>query len=147
MSSPAQVIRRLLIQLNLAPSNQTGDWAPFVAFLPDVPDTALCVYDTAGTQDGRLMRSGEKIEHPGIQIRFRSSNYPVAWQKAKDVADAIDALPVGTTVTMVPATETWRIQNVSRTGAILTAGIEEVGDRKRHNFTINAILTMRKETN
>lgn len=146
MSSPAQVIRRLLIQLNLAPNDQTSAWAPFVAFLPDDPDTALVVYDTAGTQNGRLMRTGEKIEHPGIQIRFRSSNYPAAWEKAKAVADALDALPVGTAVTMVPTSEKWILQNVSRTGAILTAGIEEVGDRKRHNLTINAILTMRKES-
>lgn len=146
MSSPAQVIRRLLIQLTLAPDSLTAVWAPFTAFLPDAPDTAMVVYDTAGTQDGRIMRTGEKIEHPGIQIRFRSSNYPAAWEKAKAVADALDALPVGTIVAMVPTSETWRVQNVSRTGAILTAGIEEEGDRKRHNLTINAILTMRKET-
>lgn len=146
MSSPAQVIRRLLIQLTLAPDSQTAAWAPFTAFLPDLPDTALVVYDTAGTQNGRIMRTGEKIEHPGIQIRFRSSNYPAAWEKAKAVRDAVDALPTGTIVAMIPTGETWRIQNISRTGAILTAGIEEEGDRKRHNLTINAILTMRKES-
>lgn len=146
MSSPAQVIRRLLIQLTLAPDSQTAAWAPFTAFLPDEPDTALAVYDTAGTHNGRIMRTGEKIEHPGVQIRFRSSNYPVAWEKAKAVADALDALPTGTVVAMVPTSETWRLQNVSRTGAILTSGIEVEGDRKRHNLTINAILTMRKES-
>lgn len=145
MSSPAQVIRRLLIQLTLAPDSQTAAWAPFTAFLPDAPDTALVVYDTAGTQNGRIMRTGEKIEHPGIQIRFRSSTYPVAWEKAKAVADALDALPTGTSVIMLPTSEKWILQNVSRTGAILTAGIEIEGDRKRHNLTINAIITMRKE--
>jgi hypothetical protein len=146
MSSPAQVIRRLLIQLALAPDNQTAQWAPFTAFLPDEPDTAMAVYDTAGTTNGRIMRTGEKIEHPGVQIRFRSSNYPVAWEKAKAVRDALDALPVGTVVAMVPTSEKWILQNVSRTGAILNAGIEEQGDRKRFNLTINAILTMRKES-
>lgn len=89
------------------------------------------------------MRTGEKIEKPGIQIRFRSGNYPAAYDKASSVANALDQLPSGTMVQMVPD-ETWSIQNISRTSGILTTGIEEEGDRKRHNLTINAIITMRK---
>jgi hypothetical protein len=136
----------LLIQLTLAPDSQTATWAPFVAFLPDVPDTSMAVYDTAAVKQGRIMRTGEVIEKKGIQIRFRSSNYPAAWTKAEAIRDAIDALPVGTLVTMVPTAESWRIQNISRTSGILNVGMEEEGDRKRFNMTINALLTMRKES-
>jgi hypothetical protein len=147
MSSPAQVIKQLLIQLTLVPATKTEPWAAFVGFLPDEYDTALCVYDTAGVKQGRLIRGGETIIKPGIQVRFRSSNYPLAWEKANAVAQAFDALPVFTQVVMPPATETWKIQNISRTGDILTAGIEEEGDRKRFNFTVNALLTMKKIAN
>jgi hypothetical protein len=145
MSSPAQVIRKLLIAASLAPNSQTAAWSPFVSFLPDVPDTAIAVYDTGGVLQGRIMRSGEKIEKPGIQVRLRSSDYPGAFSKAETIRDAIDALTPGTVVEMAPG-ESWSIQNISRTSPILTTGIEEVGDRKRHNLTINAILTMRKVT-
>lgn len=143
MSSPAQVIRKLLIDLNLAPNSQTAVWAPFTAFLPDTPDTALAVYDTAGTQNGRIMATGEKIEHPGIQIRFRSASYATAWEKATAVKDALDA-QMNKLVTISPS-EKYRIQNISRQGNILNMGMEEEGDRRRFNLTINAILTMRKE--
>lgn len=140
---PSRIIRKFLIDKGLILATPTGEWASFISFLPDDPDTAVAVYDTAGVQQGRIMRTGEKVEKPGIQIRFRSSDYPKAWGKARAVADALDVAG-GSTVVLTNPNETVFIQNVSRTGNILTAGIEEEGDRKRHNLTVNAVITMRK---
>lgn len=143
LNPPARIIRKLLIDLGLAVNSSTAEWSTFVSFLPDTPDTAIVVYDTAGVQQGRIMRTGEKVEKPGIQIRFRSSDYPKAWGKARAVADALDVAG-GSTVVLTGPNETVFIQNISRTSNILTTGIEEEGDRKRHNLTLNAIITMRK---
>jgi hypothetical protein len=142
MSSPAQVIRKLLIDLELVPSVQTSSWFPFISSLPDSPDTAIALFDQAGTSNGRLMRTGERIEHPGVQILVRDASYPNAWTKAKAVTDALDAVSRGTVVEMGEEEE-WKIQNISRTSNILSLGLDQVGDRKRHNLSINASVTMR----
>jgi hypothetical protein len=67
--SPADVLRHWLVEQGfgtLPTSNQS--WPLFVASLPISIVAAACVYNTTGILDGRLMRSGTVIEHPGIQI-------------------------------------------------------------------------------
>ncbi len=150
MNTPAQIIRRILIAMGNVPESQTADWSPFYSFMPDKPDSALVVYDTAGTVDGRLMRGGEKIEHPGIQVRVRGINYVDTWNKAKEIASMFDGFEPRTIVEM-PATsaqdaESWLIQNISRQGTVLNMGMETANDRRWFNFTINAILTLRDAT-
>ncbi len=131
--SPADVIRKLLIDNG----EEEGD--VFVSLLPDDPDEAICVYDTPGTSDGRLMATGEQIEHKGIQVRVRGKDYPTAWRWANDLAELLDAQKK-TIVAMDPPLY-YVVHNVSRRGAILPAGIESE-DRRRHEFTINAVTTL-----
>jgi len=123
----------------------TYEWPAFISFMPEeLPDQAICVYDTAGTSDGRIMSTGEKIEHPGIQIRVRGIDYPVVWAKANEIALALDAqnnVEVETESGLV-----FLVQNISRTGAIVPLGLETNGPRRRHNFTINAITTYAQTT-
>jgi len=49
MSSPADIIRQLLLDMGLVATS--GSWTAFVSFLPESPDNAICVYDTAGKLD------------------------------------------------------------------------------------------------
>lgn len=139
-TSAARVIRQLLGDLNHG-SLSNGTWPIFVGFLPNSPDNALCVYDTAGVMDGRVMRSGERVEHPGVQIRVRALDYLAARTKAIDIATALDA-QIRTEITVDALT--YRINNISRAGAILPVGVEET-DRQRHHFTINAITTIEEK--
>jgi hypothetical protein len=140
MSSPADIIRQLLLDLGLVAA--TGDWTTFVSFLPESPDNAVCVYDTAGRPNGRLM-AGEQIIHPGIQIRVRGLSYPAVWAKSNTIATALDSL--ARVLVAISSTEAHTLLNVSRTGDIIPVGIEEEGGRRRHHFTINAVVTLQKE--
>ena len=140
MSSPADVIRQLLIDLELG-AEVDGSWPVFVSFLPGAPDNALCVYDTAGRMDGRVMATGEKITHPGVQIVVRGSIYPDSRRKAEDIALAFDAQQ-GATIVM-DSVDSYILQNVSRSGDIIPLGVEQEGDRRRHLFTVNVVVTMR----
>lgn len=138
MSSPAEIICQLLLDLTLA--NDTGDWTVYVSFFPDDPDSAICVYDMVGKKDGRLMKTGEQIEHPGIQIMVRSASYPEGWKKAEGIALALDTQRKS--VVAADSENSYIVHNVSRTGNILHAGQEMEGDRRRHLFVVNALVTI-----
>jgi len=136
MNAPSLAIYQLLLDAELV-----DGWGLFMGFLPDEPDTAVCVYDTAGMLDGRMMRTGEKIEHPGIQIRVRGPVYKDAWTKANLIALALDTVQKNVVTT---EEESYIVHNVSRTGAIIPVGVEDAGRVRRHHFTMNMILTLQR---
>jgi len=140
MSSPADIIRQLLIDLNLATEGLTSSWPVFVSFLPGTPDNALGIYDTAGKLDGRIMQSGEQVAHPGIQVVVRGSIYPDARKKAEDIAVALDAQI--RTIVVMDSMDSYILHNVSRSGDIIPLGVEQEGDRRRHLLSINAVVTI-----
>lgn len=138
--SPADVIAQFLIDENLASSDIAAEWHVYVSFLPQEPNGALCIYDTSGKMDGRIMRTGEQIVHPGIQVMVRHANYVTAWNKADALARAFDA--VRKTSVALDSENNYILHNVSRTGDIMHVGAELEGDRRRHLFTVNAIVTI-----
>lgn len=139
MSSPADIVYTLLES-----SGALAGWTSFVSFLPDAPDKALCVYDTTGMDNGRIMNTGERIQHPGIQIFLRCLDYTEGYEKASSLALLLDG--VRNNSVAVSTDETYSLHNVSRSGTINTLGIELVNDRRRHQFTINAVLTLTEQT-
>src|SRR6266568_4440050 len=139
MNSPSKVVHQLLLNLDLG-EGEGEDWNAFISFLPDTPDRAICVYDTAGKMDGRLM-DGEQVEHPGIQIRVRGPDYAETWEKAQDIALSLDTMQK---VVVTVEEKGYIIHNVSRTGAIIPTGVEETGGNRRHHFTINMVLTLQR---
>jgi len=138
--SPADVIRQLLIDEGLASNDVEADWCAYTGFFPNDPNQALCVYDMAGKQDGRLMKTGEQIIHPGIQIMIRGLDYLPTRFRAHDIAIGLDAQRK--TVVAVESTGSYIVHNVSRIGDIMSLGMEMDGDRRRHLFTINAVVTI-----
>lgn len=143
-TSPANIIQQLLKDLQLCddPEDSAPQWPGYISFLPDEEDTAICVYDTRGTDDGRLM-TGEQIEHPGVQIRIRTQDYNTGWRKAFDIIEQLDG--VNRLTVALSSEEAYLLSNVSRTGGIMPMGIDPEDVRRRHNFSINAILTVRPE--
>jgi Bacteriophage minor capsid protein len=138
--SPANIIRQMLV-------DQESDFteaAAFVGFFPDDPDFAFCVYDTAGIKDGRLMATGEQITHPGIQVMVRGMDYMETRNRAHDIALLLDGQKK--TVVVVNPGGSYIVHNVSRTGDILSLGMESEGSRRRFFFAINALTTI-QETN
>lgn len=147
MKSPADVLSQLIEDFDPLELSITG-YTKFVSFLPNSPDAAICLYDTAGKPDGRVMRTGEQIEHPGVQIYLRHLSYPVGWAKLKEIADALST--VKNDFVLFDSDEVYVVNNISRAGTILALGIEDLGpngsgDRRRHQFTVNLLVTLRKE--
>jgi hypothetical protein len=142
------IIAKLLVDAgdgDLFSASGADKWPIYTGFLPDDKDQAICIYGTAGSPDGRIMRTGERIEHPGIQIRIRSLKYVPTSLKADQIAATIDSI-AGDEVTMEPGT-VYSIANISRSGTPLNLGPEEAtGSKRRFNFTVNATVTYRKNT-
>lgn len=136
MTPAARIIRQLLLDLGHA--SASGDWQAFVADMPDQPFNCIGAFDTAGMQDGRLM-AGTQIIHDGVQVQVRGISYPIAWEKARDIALAMDTQS-GTEV-VVGTSETFIVTNISRKGAVNFMGMEDQGDRNTYLFSINACLT------
>lgn len=137
MNSPAEVIYQFLLDEGLA-DDSGGAWPLHISFFPDLPHAALCIYDTAGEPDGRIMQ-GPKIEHPGIQVQIRTPIYPDGWAKARAIADAFDNQIK--TVVAVDDDASYILHDISRRGTIIPVGVDEQDGQRRHYFTINAVVT------
>src|SRR5688572_3973753 len=91
--SPAEVIRKLLIDLGHGFASTTAsptDWSAYVDGEPDVPDSCITVYDTEGRKSGRTMTDGEIQEHHGFQIRIRAARHSSGYRKARAICIAMD---------------------------------------------------------
>jgi len=138
---PALIIARYLtgnFSSITIPTN-LQDWPLYVGYMPD--DTrrnAGAVYDTVGLLDGRIMRTGEVIEHPGIQIKVRSLGYETGYQKAREVVVYLDAL-INELVTIQQ--KNFMIKNASRSSMIASLGLDE---KNNHNFTVNYTTTIKE---
>lgn len=140
--SPARWIRAYLLAQGLGSDPDTppaAAWPFYYSIMPDgngVVDNVLAAYDTAGKIEGRRMRGGVSIEHPGVMIHARSVSYDDGYSKLKAVADALDAVSMASVTIGV---ETRVIAAVSRR-SILDVG-EVPGDRPRSRFSLNAIVS------
>lgn len=135
MNSPADIIYTLLQDQGLIAT----DWTGYVGFMPEEPDQLICVYDVPGNPDGRIMRTGERIEHPGVQIQVRALSYMEAYEKAVAIALALDAVRL---VSVAPESGTsYTVANISRVGTIISLGMETEQDRRRHLFAMNMTMT------
>lgn len=142
MSPNADIIRMLIIQEGLGETS--GDWTVYVGFTPSEGDKAITIFDTAGKLDGRMMRSGEQIEHPGVQVQIRSDLYWEALDRSQEIAAMLDAQYKTLIPINLPGKPEmiYELLNVSRVGGVVPIGVED-GDNVRHYFTVNAILTVR----
>lgn len=53
----------------------------FAGLLPDTPNTAICLFQTAGAKPDPI----ENIEYPGLQILVRAPSYSDSWTLANAV--------------------------------------------------------------
>lgn len=135
--SPARVIAAWLVAHVHAYDPPAAQWGCYVSSLPDGGHNALCVYDTVGILQGRIQRTGETIETPGIQVRVRSQDYETGRAKADALCAAFDEL--FRHEVEVDDTD-YLIQAVTRTTPVICLGPEE--GNKRERFTINFLVTI-----
>lgn len=126
-----------------------GDWPLFIGMSPDgdgIPDNMITVFDFKGTIEHREVSTGDTIEHPAVQIRLRAIDYPTGYTKIAELAALLDG--ISRNIVQLDAS-TYRIESASR-GQIVPLGtdpeagrmIRTSGDRRRHQFTLNALLTL-----
>lgn len=119
-------------------------WPVYRNNRPDQPDEVVTVYDYEGEFQGRMQRTGEVVEFPGIQVGFRakSTRADEASIFGKRMCNVLDGILNATVVlTISPGvTKTYQIQSFRRTSPVLPLGPEENGSRLL--FTINGLITI-----
>jgi len=141
--SAGDVIRHALIDLVLGTLPSAGTaWPIHVGNLPNKPDNAILVSDTAGRFGGRVHTSGEMQEHQGVQIKVRSADYQTGGLRARTIAKNLDEDIAQTSVTI--SGSVYLIEAVTRTSGPLSLGTEEGTERSL--FTINAVVSLRQTT-
>lgn len=142
--SPADVIQQLLIDLEQGTAvADAGAWPVYASRMPDTPDSCICVRDTGGTKQGRMMVDGEVQEFPGVQVMVRCASPVAGWTKARAVAVAIDEEVDLPSVTI--GSSVYLVYNVSRSSGPLALG-KDAPNSKRNLFSINALVTLRQTT-
>ena len=144
-TAPAIIIRQLLLDNDLASIENKDDPKPFpikVSHEPDQPDDIITVYDQPGSDDGRFMQTGERVQHEGVQVRVRSKVYLTGYARLKSIADFFDTI---LREEIIVDSINYLIQNISRTAPILPLGVEKRGTQQRELFTLNILVTINEE--
>lgn len=144
LHSPADVIRQLLVDLGACVdyADDRTPWAAFASGEPDLPDSAVTVYDTTGFDEGRVF-DGERQEHHGFQVRVRSGVHKDAYAKAREIAVALDEDVYLTTVVVDDVS--YLVWAVTRLGDPMFIG-KDAPRSKRSLFAINAKVSLRAVT-
>ena len=143
--SPAMIVARYIIEALETMTDPSDDdsWPLYIGSSPDgdnVETNIGVMYDTVGIKDGRLM-VGSVIQHFGIQLRIRSRDYEDGYEKIESVASDLDAILYET---IEINTEEYRIENLSRTSAIIALGLEQNTTKRRFLFTVNFLATLKE---
>ena len=138
--TPAEVLRASLVDggVGTLPSaTPTGAWPIYVGHMPDKPDAAVCVYDTAGFREGRVQATGESIGKPGWEIMVRSATHTDAIGRMRLIIAHLDGI---LRETVVVDGDTWEIQAVSLVSTVIDLG-QEPESRRRFMFSLNGTMT------
>ena len=141
-NSPATILVALLVdQLGICTRvADQGDWPAFLEHMPDKPDECLCVYDTMGIKDGRMMNTMETVMHHGIEILLRSRDYTAPYTKARSISGDLSVL---TPQNFSLLGSVYRVYNVTETTAPTHLG-EEAGTIRRYYVSVNMLFAVRK---
>lgn len=141
-NSPAELLRSALVAAAVGADPESGPnptWPVFVSHLPSNPDNAICVYDTSGKRDGRIM-TGPSISKPGWQVRIRAVDYRTAAGKMKEIQRALDAI---SQFALTLDGDSYVIEAVTQTGTPLSLGQEPDASR-RDGITLNGTVTYKE---
>lgn len=138
--SPARILIQHLRDEEIVSTIASGDaWPGYISSMPDGPevqDDAVCLYDTAGQKEFRLL-SGENTLRHGIQARVRARDYEQGWQKALEIANEFEA--VHRTAIEIDS-EVYTVDSIEQSGPPNALGKDE-GTGRREIFTVNFLVT------
>ena len=152
-NSAIQIIGQYMVASNLCyPAGSTpvaGKLPLWLSQLPlsdgkaiTMPDNALGLFGTTGTLDGRYMRTGYVVEHPGFQIRVRHRDYDAGWDLAHAIFNNFTQNVKNTAVLFSPASGDYTeyIRAIKATTSVIDLGVGGPGSsvgRVLQQFTIN----------
>lgn len=116
MSAPSEYVKDILVTKGLGAFGGTADWAIFISKMMAAPHKAIAIYDTPGEAPNPKFL----LNFPTFQVMVRGSadGYQAAWQKAKDVQDALLGID--------PANVTGgRIDGITQLGDIFHNGYDQ----------------------
>lgn len=112
-------------------------WPMSVSSMPSTtPDEYTTCYDTTGRVDGRYMKTGKTIDHPGFLIRFRGRVFRNVQKKAMEVFQKLDEIKMNS---QSIGAKNYIIQSTKRTTTLISLGPEEGTGRLL--YTVNGIMT------
>jgi hypothetical protein len=134
-NTPADIVRQLLLD--------DGFSSVYALVLPPTPDICTTVFNTTDVIDARTMRGNLNI-HFGIQIRVRDDSADDGAARAAEIQRwmAEDVLNAVVTGGVRLLTNSYKVYNFAKIGPVLKLGMD-VGNDKRFNFTINALVVIR----
>lgn len=92
-ASPAQLVRQHLINVGVVNHpDVAGDWPAYVGKMPDDQDQMVHIKNTGGLMEGEILSSGQSINKPGLNFTIRAKDHPTAYDKAKQIWDALGAI-------------------------------------------------------
>lgn len=140
LHAPSMIVAQLMIDqgLGCVPGTSGGVWPIYDGSLPDEPDYAICVYDTSGDLDARMMVSGRWNEHYGINLRLRALSAPAGVAKMASIVLALDTLQSPTNVLLDGTSYT--VYSLSRKSGPFNNGPEPESGRRI--FTVNYTVTL-----
>lgn len=145
--SAAEVIQQYLIDEELgvvwnASRPSTTDYFVYRDTIPPTtPDLVIVVNDIMPSLDGRDMRTGDSIQHPGIMIRVRALNPDSGKVKGNDIQIALDMIKK-TIVTIPSDDKQYLVAAFCLTSGLMYMGQEE--NKNRHLFSLNGTITIKE---
>lgn len=151
MPSPADVLRLYFVQTGVAISSSAtplaGQWPIVTGDLPSSgQDNYLAIQDSGGMLDGRTLSDSKTQVHPRVIIVVRSLQYPVGFEKGRQITTLMDLIgkPVSRggvgTPSITISSLVWTLLSATLSIPITKIGQEEKNNRQL--FTINYRLTL-----
>ena len=143
--SPALILSEYIINTLGLMTNPTasGLWPLYTSYLPDSDDVesnAGAIIGKEGFLDGRLMKTGEVINHPGLQLKIRSLTNEIGYVKIESIGLGLDQV-AGNNIIIDGST--FEILNIKKVTDIISLGLEE-GTNRKYISTIDFLMTLKK---
>lgn len=140
--TPADIIRRVLIELGIGADPPAVPWPVYSPTLPSTPDNCMATKNTTPVDGGRDMVTSDRQEAHGVQLTVRATTEAVGYAKAQAAGLAMDKQMNGYAITIDAAT--YHVFTVEKAGGVLPLGKEQ--NSSRFLYTVNCLVYVRQIT-
>ena len=88
-NAPTFDVKDLLVNAGIGAFGGETDWSIYIGSEPNKPNNVITLFDTPGTASNPKFR----LDEPRFQVRVRSKNYNIGFQKAIEVSAQLQGLP------------------------------------------------------